>query len=173
MIAPYLDAANVDLKGFTDAFYRTVTGATLSGVLECLLDYRRLGIWLEVTTLIIPGMNDDNDELRRLTEFIATSLGREVPWHVSAFHPAYQMLDRPATPAHTLQHAAAIGRAAGLQHIYLGNLIGAGGEDTLCPNCGEMVIRRRGFHLLGMALDQGRCRTCGGKVAGVGLSEAN
>lgn len=172
-IAPYLDAANVDLKGFSETFYREVTGASLAGVLECLKDYRRLGIWLEVTTLLIPGLNDASDELRGLAEFIAGSLGREVPWHVSAFHPTYRMLDRPATPAATLQRAAAIGREAGLCHIYLGNLVGVGGEDTLCPHCGETVLRRRGFRVLAMAIEGGRCRACGGTVAGVGMGESH
>ncbi|NJC89414.1 MAG: AmmeMemoRadiSam system radical SAM enzyme, partial [Desulfuromonas sp.] len=115
-IAPYLDAANVDLKAFSDKFYREVTGAALEGVLACLRDYRRLGIWLEVTTLIIPGWNDDAAELRGLADFIAGELGREVPWHVSAFHPTYRMLARPPPPAATLQRAAAIGRDAGLRH---------------------------------------------------------
>jgi pyruvate formate lyase activating enzyme len=168
-IAPYLDAANVDLKAFSEQFYQEVTGATLAGVLACLRDYRRLGIWLEVTTLVIPGWNDQPDELRRLAEFIAGELGREVPWHVSAFHPAYRMLDCPATPAGTLQQAAAIGREAGLHHVYLGNLPMAGGEDTLCPHCQATVIQRRGFHLLAQAVDLGRCRACGGAIAGIGL----
>jgi pyruvate formate lyase activating enzyme len=168
-IAPYLDAANVDLKAFSEMFYHEVTGATLEGVLACLRDYRRLGIWLEVTTLVIPGWNDQPDELRRLAEFIAGELGPEVPWHVSAFHPSYRMLDRPTTPAGTLQQAAAIGREAGLQHVYLGNLPMGGGEDTCCPHCQATVIRRRGFQLLGRALDHGRCRACGGAIAGIGL----
>ncbi|MHB8709355.1 MAG: AmmeMemoRadiSam system radical SAM enzyme [Desulfuromonadales bacterium] len=168
-IAPYLDAANVDLKAFSEKFYREVTGASLAGVLACLKDYRRLGIWLEVTTLIIPGWNDDEDELRQLAGFIAGELGREVPWHVSAFHPTYRMLDRPPTPAATLQRAAAIGREAGLAHVYLGNLREEGGEDTFCPHCGTAVIRRRGFRLLKMGLQQGRCGSCGGAVAGVGF----
>ena len=168
-IAPYLDAANVDLKAFTERFYREVTGATLAGVLACLQDYRRLGIWIEVTTLVIPGWNDDEGELRQLADFIANTLGREVPWHVSAFHPTYRMLDRPATPAATLQRAAAIGREAGLQHVYVGNLPVAGGEDTRCPHCGAKVIRRRGFRLLDQAIDHGRCRSCGGVIAGIGL----
>jgi len=168
-IAPYLDAANVDLKAFTEKFYHEVTGANLEGVLACLRDYRRLGIWLEVTTLVIPGWNDQPDELRRLAEFIAGELGPEVPWHVSAFHPSYRMLDRPATPAATLQQAATIGREAGLQHVYLGNLAMAGGEDTCCPHCQATVIRRRGFQLLDQALDHGRCRACGGAIAGIGL----
>jgi pyruvate formate lyase activating enzyme len=170
-IAPYLDAANVDLKGFTDQFYRTVTGASMAGVLECLQDYRRLGIWLEVTTLVIPGMNDDSDELRRLAEFIAGTLGRDVPWHVSAFHPDYQMLDRPVTSAQTLRRAAKIGLEAGLHYVYLGNLFGAGGEDTVCPHCGATVIRRQGFRLLGLAVECGCCRACGGAIAGVGLGD--
>jgi len=168
-IAPYLDAANVDLKAFSEKFYHEVTGATLAGVLACLRDYRRLGIWLEVTTLVIPGWNDQPDELRRLAEFIAGELGREVPWHVSAFHPSYRMLDRPATPAGTLELAAAIGREAGLHHVYLGNLPMTGGEDTFCPHCQATVIRRRGFRLLDRALDHGRCRACGGAIAGIGL----
>jgi pyruvate formate lyase activating enzyme len=170
-IAPYLDAANVDLKGFTETFYREVTGASLAGVLECLKDYRRLGIWLEVTTLLIPGLNDANAELRALAEFIAGSLGREVPWHISAFHPTYRMLDRPATPAAALQRAATIGREAGLCHVYLGNLTGVGGEDTLCPHCGETVVSRRGFRVVAMAIDGGCCRACGGTVAGVGMGD--
>jgi len=124
-----------------------VTGASLEGVLACLRDYRRLGIWLEVTTLVIPGWNDDEDELRNLAGFIAGELGKEVPWHVSAFHPTYRMLDRPPTPAATLRRAAAIGMDAGLQHVYVGNLPIEGGEDTFCPHCRKMVIRRRGFQL--------------------------
>jgi len=168
-IAPCLDAANVDLKAFSEKFYHDVTGATLEGVLACLRDYRRLGIWLEVTTLVIPGWNDETDELRRLAEFIAGQLGREVPWHVSAFHPTYRMLDRPATPVKTLQRAAAIGRAAGLQHVYLGNLPLAGGEDTFCPHCNATVIRRQNFQVLAQAVDNGHCRACGGAIAGIGL----
>jgi pyruvate formate lyase activating enzyme len=168
-IAPHLDAANVDLKAFSEKFYREVTGASLAGVLDCLRDYRRLGIWLEVTTLVIPGWNDDPDELRQLAGFIATELGREVPWHVSAFHPTYRMLDRPPTPAATLRRAAAIGREAGLHHVYVGNLPVAGGEDTCCPHCGVTVIRRRGFQLLGQAIENGHCRSCGGAIAGVGM----
>ena len=169
MIAPYLDAANVDLKAFSERFYREVTGATLAGVLACLRDYRRLGIWLEVTTLVIPGWNDDPDELRRLAGHIANELGREVPWHVSAFHPTYRMLDRPATPAGTLQRAAAIGGEAGLQNVYVGNLPVAGGEDTRCPRCGAVVIRRSGFRLMAMEVHEGRCRFCGGGIAGTGF----
>jgi pyruvate formate lyase activating enzyme len=168
-IAPHLDAANVDLKAFSEKFYREVTGATLAGVLDCLRDYRRLGIWLEVTTLVIPGWNDDAAELRQLAGFIARELGIDVPWHVSAFHPAYRMRDRPPTPAATLQRAAAIGREAGLRYVYVGNLPVAGGEDTVCPQCGEMVVCRRGFRLIDQHIERGGCRFCNGPIAGVWL----
>lgn len=168
-IAPYLDAANVDLKGFSDKFYRDVTGASLAGVLECLKDYRRLGVWIEVTTLVIPGLNDSDDDLTGVAEFIAGELGEEVPWHVTAFHPTYQMLDRPATRVEHLLKAREAGRRAGLKHIYLGNVPGTDGENTLCPHCGSVVIHRQGFRLLDANLREGRCADCGQEVAGVGL----
>ncbi len=168
-IAPVLDAANVDLKGFTESFYRDVTGASLAGVLECLKDYRRLGIWLEVTTLVIPGLNDSPEELRQIADFIASELGPEVPWHVTAFYPAYKMLDRLPTSPETLLRAYAIGQEAGLAHLYIGNVATASGEDTLCPGCGAAVIRRQGFRLLKIDLEGSSCRHCGRKIAGVGL----
>ncbi len=165
-IAPFLDAANVDLKGFDEKIYREVTGASLAGVLECLKDYRRLGIWLEVTTLVIPGLNDSPAELRQIAEFIAGELGREVPWHVTAFYPTYKMLDRPPTSAESLLKARAIGREVGLAHIYVGNVATADGEDTLCPGCEAVVIRRHGFRLQERALDGNSCRQCGYELKG-------
>ncbi|MDT8441742.1 MAG: AmmeMemoRadiSam system radical SAM enzyme [Desulfuromonadales bacterium] len=165
-IAPWLDAANVDLKGFDDAAYRRVTGASLDGVLACLRDYRRLGIWLEVTTLVIPGHNDDTGQLRKIADFIAVELGVETPWHVTAFHPAYKMLDRPATPLNRLLEARQVGRDAGLQYVYLGNVAASGGEDTLCPGCGATVVRRGGMRLLEVHLDHGRCVVCQQPIAG-------
>ncbi|HKL27125.1 MAG TPA: AmmeMemoRadiSam system radical SAM enzyme [Desulfuromonadales bacterium] len=168
-IAPYLDGANVDLKGFSDSFYREVTGASLDGVLECLRDYRRLGIWIEVTTLVIPGLNDSDADLNGIAEFIAGELGVHVPWHVSAFYPTYKMLDRPPTRVENLLKARAAGRRAGLQYIYLGNVPGTDGEDTLCPGCGAVVIHRRGFRLQALNVQGGQCAECGHEVAGVGL----
>lgn len=165
-ISPYLDAANVDLKGFSEKFYRKVTGASLQGVLDCLKDYRRLGIWLEVTTLVIPGHNDSEAELRQIAEFIAGELGCSVPWHVTAFYPAYRMLDRPPTPLASLVKAREIGRQAGLEYVYMGNVAAGGGEDTLCPRCGAAVIRRHGFRLLGVDLKQNRCAHCDCELAG-------
>lgn len=169
-IAPYLDAANIDLKGFSERFYQEVAGATLIGVLESLREFHRLGIWLEVTTLIIPGYNDAPSELREMARFIASELGCDTPWHITAFHPTYRMLDRPATPAASLRLARRIGLEAGLRYVYLGNLAAGEGEDTPCPGCGKTVISRRGVWLQGMALRNGCCGYCGAAIAGVGLT---
>jgi pyruvate formate lyase activating enzyme len=166
-IAPALDAANVDLKGFSETFYREVTGASLAGVLATLRDYRRLGIWLEVTTLVIPGWNDGDAELAGIARFIAEELGTQVPWHVTAFYPTHQMLDRPPTPAATLRRARRIGLDAGLKHVYVGNVPDATGENTYCPACGELLIERRGFRLGRMNVADGACGNCRAPLAGV------
>ncbi|MEJ2470740.1 MAG: AmmeMemoRadiSam system radical SAM enzyme [Desulfuromonadales bacterium] len=168
-IAPYLDAANVDLKGFSDQAYKEVTGASLTGVLDCLKDYRRLGVWLEVTTLVIPGHNDSREELTGMAHFLNAELGPDVPWHLSAFYPTYKMLDRPPTPRQTLLMARDIGRQAGLRYVYLGNVDGPGGGDTLCPGCGQTVIRRDRLRYTDKQLQGNRCRFCQHEIAGVGL----
>jgi pyruvate formate lyase activating enzyme len=166
-IAPLLDAANVDLKGFREKFYREVTGASLQGVLETLKLYVELGIWLEVTTLVIPGCNDSDEELRDIARFIAGELGPEVPWHVTAFFPTYKILDRPRTPAATLRRGRDIGFAAGLRYVYVGNTSDEEGESTFCPACGAKVIDRSAFSLRGMRLKDGACEFCGEKLAGI------
>jgi pyruvate formate lyase activating enzyme len=166
-IAPFLDAANIDLKGFSDPFYKKCTGASLSGVLATLRDYRRLGIWLEVTTLLIPGQNDDAVELQNLAEFIVAELGAETPWHVTGFFPAYKMLDTPPTPMAALLRARAIGKEAGLKHVYTGNLYDADGESTYCPACHVRVVHREGFMLTENRIKQGRCEVCQADIAGV------
>ncbi len=168
-IAPYLDAANVDLKGFSDKSYKDVTGASLDGVLDCLRDYSRLGIWLEVTTLVIPGHNDSESELRQIAAFIAGELGCDVPWHISAFYPTYKMLDRPATPASTLSLARDLGRQAGLKYVYMGNVDEPGGADTICPGCGQAVIRRQRLQFLKTELTDNCCNYCRCEIAGVEL----
>ena len=168
-IAPYLDAANVDLKGFSERAYREVTGASLAGVLECLKDYCRLGIWLEVTTLVIPGHNDSEDELRRIAGFISDELGADVPWHISAFYPTYKMQDRPPTPLATLHLAKDVGRQSGLHYVYLGNVNDPEAGDTICPGCGQTVIRRQGLQFMQTALIGQRCKYCQHEIAGVGL----
>lgn len=166
-IAPFLDAANVDLKGFSDLFYRQCTGASLDGVLATLRDYHRLGIWLEVTTLLITGQNDADAELEKLAAFIVTELGPETPWHVTAFFPAYKMMDLPATPMATLLRARDIGQQAGLKHVYTGNLYDADGESTFCPACNARLIYRQGFMLTENRMDNGRCVVCNAPLAGV------
>ena len=166
---PLLDAANVDLKAFRDEFYRTQCGARLQPVLDSLKKMRELGIWVEVTTLIIPTLNDAEDELRELATFIAQELGPETPWHVSRFHPTYRLRTKPPTPAATLHRAAEIGREVGLHYVYEGNIPGQGGEDTRCPGCQEVLIRRLGFSVRENRVRDGRCPGCGTTIAGVGL----
>ncbi|MDA8417973.1 MAG: AmmeMemoRadiSam system radical SAM enzyme [Desulfobacteraceae bacterium] len=168
-IAPVLDAANIDLKGFGEPFYREVVGAKLSAVLDTIIDYRRHGIWVELTTLIIPGLNDSEAELKGIASFIINHLGADTPWHVSQFYPTYQLTDRPRTPVATLRLARDLGQAAGLRYVYEGNVPGAGGEDTRCPACAVTVITRRGFTVLENRLRQGHCPDCGAEIAGVGL----
>jgi pyruvate formate lyase activating enzyme len=165
-IAPYLDAANVDLKSFSDEFYKRVCGARLQPVLNALKLYRELGIWLEVTTLVIPGENDADEDLGGCARFIAEQLGKDVPWHVSGFHPTYLLTQRPSTPPETLRRARRIGLEAGLQFVYEGNIPGEG-EDTACPSCGKPVVSRVGFTVRQNRLREGRCPDCNATVAGV------
>ncbi len=169
MFAPYLDAANVDLKAFNDATYKRYVGARLQPVLDSMKTMKRLGIWLEVTTLVIPGLNDDPAEIRDAAAFVAQELGPETPWHISRFYPAYKMLDRPPTPVETLNHAKEIGLSEGLKFIYVGNAPDAGTHDTVCPECGHVLIRRHGFGVLANHVRDGHCPDCGAPVAGIGM----
>lgn len=158
-IEPYLDAINVDLKAFTDAFYRKRCGARLQPVLDTIKRVAKSRVWLEVTTLVIPGENDSDEELREIAGFIA-SLNRSIPWHISRFFPMHRMQDVAPTPLATLTRAERIGRDAGLHHIYIGN-VGAASE-TRCT-CGEVVIERDDS----ATRSDGRCPSCGEEVAGV------
>lgn len=169
--APYLDAANVDLKAFKDSTYRKYVGAQLQPVLDSLKEMRRLGIWVEVTTLVIPELNDDPDELREAASFVANELGPQTPWHLSAFFPAYKMRDYSATSLKSLLKAKEIGKEEGLWHIYLGNARSAGGQDTICPSCGQTLIRRSGFGVTSNEVRNGRCPECGTEIAGVWQTE--
>lgn len=168
-ISPWLDAANVDLKAFSDDFYRQQCGARLEPVKRTLRQMKARNIWVEVTTLIIPGLNDNPGELVRLAAFIAADLGPETPWHVSRFHPTYRLTDRESTPVPTLLQARQIGVAAGLKYVYTGNIPGMGGEDTVCPGCGKTVIARRGFRITDYRIREGRCRSCKTVIEGVGM----
>lgn len=164
-IAPYLDGANIDVKSFQDSFYRKVCKARLQPVLDNVRYMFELGIWVEVTTLIIPGLNDSDEELRDIAEFIR-DISPSIPWHVTAFYPTYRMTDRDRTPQGLLQKAWTIGRKSGLHYVYQGNIPGHG-EDTLCPHCGEEIIGRYGFSVQNNRLAGGRCGTCRTEVAGV------
>lgn len=168
-LAPYVDGINVDLKSFKDQFYREYCGSRLKPVLDNLKKIKKLGWWLEVTTLIIPEINDQENELKELTEFIYQELGKEVPWHISRFHPAYKMKDHYPTGMQTLENAYEIGKITGLEYIYLGNVPGHQSENTLCPTCNNLVIERRGFTTNKQNLKNGFCYHCGTKIAGMGL----
>jgi pyruvate formate lyase activating enzyme len=162
----HMDAVNVDLKSFRDAFYREICGARLEPVLDALRLYRSLGVWLEVTTLVIPGENDSAEELRELAAFIRDELGEEVPWHVSAFHPDYRLTGRPRTGVDLLRRARGIGLEEGLRHVYVGNVPGES-EHTICPGCSRVLIERRGFTVGRNHLAAGACPSCGTAVAGI------
>ena len=166
LIAPVLHGANVDLKGFSDRYYRKVCGATLAPVLATIQRMRERAVWVEVTTLLIPGRNDSDEEIAALARWLA-SVDRDMPWHVSAFYPAYKMTDVPPTPAATLHRAARLGRAAGLRYVYTGNVPGDPLENTACPRCGRWLLRRRGFAVTENHLANGRCPVCKHVIAGV------
>ncbi|RMG03745.1 MAG: AmmeMemoRadiSam system radical SAM enzyme, partial [Nitrospirae bacterium] len=165
MIAPYLDGNNIDLKG-DDEFYKKVVGAKLEPVLETIRRMKRLGVWVEVTTLIIPGYNDSEEFLRFAAGFIA-SVDPAIPWHVTQFYPTYKMLDRGRTPVSTLRRAREIGFESGLKYVYEGNVPGEGGENTYCPSCGETVIERFGFSIRRKNLKNGACGSCGTMIDGI------
>ena len=165
-LAPYLDANNIDLKAFTEKFYHEICGARLAPVLDTIRLMKELGVWVEVTTLIIPGLNDSDAELRAIADFIK-SVDPQMPWHVSRFHPTFEMTDRPPTPVATLRRAREIGHDAGLLYIYEGNVPGAGGENTFCPVCGKMVIERFGFSITANNLSNGTCQHCNTRLPGI------
>jgi len=169
MIQPYLDAANVDLKAFSDEFYKEQCGAKRKHVMETLTLMKSLGIFVEVTTLLIPGLNDDPGELRELAAFIAESLGPDTPWHISRFHPTYKLTDRPSTPAESIHRARKIGLEAGLRYVYSGNLPGDDGENTVCYSCGLSLIERSGYRISKNVIAEGKCPQCGTTIRGVGL----
>jgi len=165
---PLLDAANVDLKAFRDETYREYVGARLQPVLDSMKKMKELEVWLEVTTLVIPDINDDERELRDCARFIVQELGPETPWHLSRFFPAYQMGETRPTPVSTLRAAADIGREEGLHYIYMGNVPSE--VSTTCHECGHLLLRRSGYRIAQNQVGpEGRCPNCGASVAGVGM----
>jgi pyruvate formate lyase activating enzyme len=166
-ISPYLDAANIDLKGFSEYFYREVVHARLGEVKDSIIEYKKQGIWIELTTLIIPDMNDSDRELEEIARFIVENLGSDTPWHVSQFYPTHELTDKPRTPVSTLRRAREIGLNAGLHYVYEGNVPGDGGENSFCPGCGNTVVRRHGYLILENKIEGGRCPFCAGTIAGI------
>ena len=168
LIQPYLDAINIDLKGISDRVYHEYIGGNVRPVLDTLERAYEAGIWVEVTTLVIPGVNDDPEELRWAAEAIV-GISPRIPWHTSRFFPAYRLVDRPPTPVKTLEQAAQIGRQAGLRYVYIGNVPGEG-EETRCPDCGERLIERSGYRIRENRMNEGSCPVCGARVDGVWFS---
>lgn len=165
-ISPYLDAANVDLKSFRDEFYRKSCGARLQPVLESLQKLKELGVWVEITTLLIPGLNDGDAELKDIAGFVA-GLGKETPWHISRFHPQFKMLHTPVTSVSSLHRAFEIGKMAGLKYVYSGNVPGDEGESTYCFHCGNLLIERYGFQMGKVNLQENKCNRCGTVLEGI------
>jgi len=170
-IHPNLHAANVDLKAFNDRFYKEQCGARLKPVLNTIEAMREMGIWLEVTTLLIPGLNDSHEELRDLARFLA-GIDPGIPWHISRFHPTYRLMDRPVTPVETLRRARDLGYEAGLQYVYTGNIPGDAGENTFCHRCRTTLIDRMGFQVNQNRIPKGRCPECGTRIPGIWRKDA-
>jgi pyruvate formate lyase activating enzyme len=166
-LQPYVQLYKVDLKSFRQRSYQRL-GGKLQAVLETIRKLRDAGIWVEVVTLLVPGFNDSNEELKDIAEFLV-SVSPNIPWHLTAFHQDYRMTDPVPTPSYTLQRAAAIGSSAGLRFVYAGNLPGQTGtlENTYCPSCHMLLIERRGFRVLSNTLDRGTCPGCSSQIPGV------
>ena len=172
LLARVVDAANVDLKSLDDGFYRHLCGGRLAPVLESIQAMHAAGIWVEITTLLIPGHNDSDAELAAIAQWIVERVGPETPWHISRFHPDFRLLDVPATPSATLVRARGIGRDAGLAHVYVGNAPDVGAEDTECAGCGRVIVERRGYRTRSHLTPGGACPACGRAMAGIGLARA-
>lgn len=159
LIAPYLDGNNIDLKG-NEKFYKEICGAKVEPVKGTIKLMKELGVWVEVTTLVIPGYNDSEEDLRSIAEFIK-SVDPSMPWHVTQFYPTYKLTDVPRTPVKTLRWARQMGLDIGLKYVYEGNVPGEGGENTYCPNCKELLIHRFGFSIGENKMKNGKCPNCG------------
>lgn len=168
MIGSDLHGANVDLKAFEDGFYKKLCGAKLEPVKETIARMKQAGVWVEVTTLLIPGYNDDEGLLGKLAEWLV-GVGPEIPWHISRFHPTYRLRDAPVTPTAAIRRAREIGLKAGLHYVYSGNVWGEEGEKTFCHHCGHLLIDRLGFSVSANNLRQGACPRCRTPLAGVGV----
>jgi pyruvate formate lyase activating enzyme len=165
MLRPWLDAANVDLKFFREESYQRICRGRLQPVLDAICLMKEMGVWVEITTLVVPGENDSAAELGNIAQFISC-IDKGMPWHVSRFHPDYKFIVQPATPLETLRQAEKIGRSAGLQFVYVGNVSGFG-SDTFCPQCKKAIIKRDGFAVLQYNMERGQCAFCRAHIPGV------
>ncbi len=162
-LSGYIDAVNIDLKAFSDKFYRNICGGKLDPVLKNIKRFYKLGVWLEISTLVIPGFNDNEDEIRKIAEFIA-SISKDIPWHVIRFFPMYLMQDVEPTPIETLLRAAEIGKEEGLRYVYLGNV--SSEMSVKCPNCDKVVVMREFLNKSKVLLKKGKCPFCRFTISG-------
>ena len=166
-LLPYLDAVKIDLKAFTEKFYRDLVAGELKPVLETLVHLTKAGMWTEIVYLVIPTHNDDENEIRDMCRWIGRELGLDVPLHFTRFHPQYMLKTLPPTPIRTLERAREIALAEGLQYVYIGNVPGNPAEHTYCPSCGKVLIRRTGYRIQIENFDRGSCTNCGAVIPGV------
>jgi len=166
MIAPYMDGANVDLKAFTEDFYKKYCAARLEPVLDTIKTMKQKGIWVEVTTLLIPGLNSDREELKQLISFIL-GVDETIPWHVSRFYPQYKLTDIPPTDPGTISDILETAKEMGLQYLYAGNVSSAKWENTYCPQCSTLLIERQGYFTRILDLSNGKCGSCNHSIPGV------
>ncbi len=166
-LAKHVDAIKVDLKAFSEKFYREIVNAELRPVLDTLVMIRKLGAWSEIVYLVVPGLNDSDAEFRALARWVKAELGTDVPLHFSRFHPAYLLNDLPVTPLNTLERAKAVSDAEGLRYVYLGNVPGHPAEKTYCPGCRKVAVDRDGYTVRAVNIRAGKCASCGHRIAGV------
>ncbi len=162
---PLLDAINIDIKAFDENIHQSYTGARLEPILENCKRVKEAGVWLEVTTLLVPGVNDDEAQIKGLAGFIAESLGKDTPWHVSRYFHMEQFREIGATDPRSIAHVLEVGKQTGLKYVYAGNM--GRGEDTNCPECGSILLRRDSVWLLENKLQDGKCSHCGSEIAGM------
>ena len=167
MIAPYLDGANVDLKAYSNDFYKTYCSAKIEPVKKTLKLLKQYNVFFEITTLLIPGLNDDETDLENLASFIVNELGPDVPWHISRFYPTYRLMDKPPTPVQSILTAREIGIKKGLRYVYVGNIPGENGENTFCHECGNLLVHRHGYTIRENRIAEAKCPDCQTPVFGV------
>jgi pyruvate formate lyase activating enzyme len=165
-LTPYLDGADIDLKGYSNKFYQDITGGTLYPVLETLKTLKKQGVWLEITNLLIPTKNDSTGMIKDLCQWVKDELGNDTPIHFSRFYPLYKLQNLPPTPIETLKKASEIAHNVGLHYVYIGNVPGIPEENTYCPNCGKIIVGRKGYNITVINLKKNRCKFCKTEIAG-------